>query len=133
MRLWDEELEGYREEARSLLQFLPALNDPVTEPDPILRAQAIRKSFREMAPIASSERAEERTIPGPDGEIPVRLFRPPGKVRALYLHIHGGGWILGDAQMGDISNAELAETTEPRSAKMPSNLFQRTRRPETSA
>ena len=110
MRLWDEELEGYREEARNLLQFLPVIDDPVTEPDPILRAQAIRKSFREMTPIVSSEGVEETTIPGPDGEIPVRLFRPPGKVRALYLHIHGGGWILGDAQMGDISNAELAET-----------------------
>ena len=89
MRLWDEELEDYREEARSLLQFLPAMNDPVSEPDPILRVQAIRKSFRELTPIVSSEGVEETTIPGPDGQIPVRLFRPPGKARALYLQIHG--------------------------------------------
>ena len=95
MRLWDDELEGYREEARNLLQFLPAMNDPVTEKDPILRAQAMRKSFREVTPIVSVEGVEETTIPGPDGDIPVRLFRPSGKVRALYLHIHGGGWILG--------------------------------------
>jgi acetyl esterase len=110
MKLWDDELDGYREEARNMLQFLPAMEDPLDEVDPIVRAQRLRTSFREMTPIPTSDAAEATTIPGPAGDVPVRLFRPPGKARGLYLHIHGGGWILGDATMGDIGNAALAES-----------------------
>jgi acetyl esterase len=109
MRLWDDELEGYREQARNMLQFLPAMADPDPESDPIERAQFQRKAFREMVPVVPSDRAEIRTLPGPDGEIPVRVIRPEGPVRALYLHIHGGGWILGDAEMGDVANVQLAD------------------------
>ncbi len=109
MKLWDDELETYREEARGLLSVLPSMEDPVDEPDPLVRARALRAGMEELAVIPPSERAEATTIPGPDGDIPVRLFRPDGPARALYLHIHGGGWILGDPLMGDPSNAELAE------------------------
>lgn len=108
MKLWDEELEGYREEARNMLQYLPAMSEPTDVKDPIERARITRKSFEEMAPIPPSELAEASSIPGPAGDVPVRLFRPPGKARALYLHIHGGGWILGSALMGDPSNEILA-------------------------
>jgi acetyl esterase len=51
--------------------------------------------------IASSE---DRTIPGPDGEIPVRVYRPlepssdpaPGVV-----FFHGGGWVICDLDSHD--------------------------------
>ena len=42
------------------------------------------------------------------GDIPVRIFRPKGEARGLYLHLHGGGWVLGDPQMGDLGNEHLA-------------------------
>jgi acetyl esterase len=108
VKLWDDELEGYREEARNMLQFLPKMEEPVEETDPIARAEKTRKSFREMTEISTSDRTEVTSIPGPDGEIPVRLFRPEGAAKGLYLHIHGGGWILGSAEMGDVENARLA-------------------------
>jgi acetyl esterase len=108
VKLWDDELEGYREEARNMLQFLPKMEEPVEEADPIARAEKTRKSFREMTEIPTSDRTEVTSIPGPDGEIPVRLFRPEGVAKGLYLHIHGGGWILGNAEMGDVENARLA-------------------------
>lgn len=108
MKLWDDELEGYRAEAREMLRFLPEMNEPTSETDPVARAQIQRKAFREMAPVPASDRAEAMTIPGPAGDVPVRVFRPEGKARGLYLHLHGGGWILGDAQMGDPMNADLA-------------------------
>lgn len=37
---------------------------------------------------------EDRMILGPDEEVPVRIFLPDSPVGA-YLHIHGGGWVLG--------------------------------------
>jgi acetyl esterase len=46
-----------------------------------------------------------RTIPGPGGELPVRVYRPagpaPGGARPLVLYFHGGGFVLGDMRMGD--------------------------------
>lgn len=43
--------------------------------------------------------AQERMIPGAAGDIPARIFIPP-TVQGVYLHIHGGGWVIGshDAQ-----------------------------------
>jgi acetyl esterase/lipase len=109
MKLWDDELEGYREEARNLLQYLPSIEAEDSAGDAVSRAEAQRKAFSKIGEIPTSDRAEPTTIPGPAGEIPVRLFRPEGKARALYLHLHGGGWILGDAIMGDAHNEHLAK------------------------
>jgi acetyl esterase/lipase len=44
---------------------------------------------------------EDRTIPGPAGDIPVRVFVPQGEVAGAYLHIHGGGWVLGSERYQD--------------------------------
>ena len=41
--------------------------------------------------------------------VPVRIFVPE-TVDAVYLHIHGGGFAIGEAAMNDVSNAEIART-----------------------
>ena len=56
-----------------------------------------------------SDRAEERTIPGPAGDVPVRIIRPRGEVRGAMLHLHGGGWVIGAPRMSDASNEKLAD------------------------
>ena len=45
---------------------------------------------------------EDRTIPGPGGEIPVRIYTPDaaGPLPAL-VYFHGGGWVLGDLDGSD--------------------------------
>ena len=49
---------------------------------------------------AEVSRIEDRTAPGPHGPVPVRIYWPVGtdvgRLRPLVLHIHGGGWVLGD-------------------------------------
>ncbi|MBW2424815.1 MAG: alpha/beta hydrolase [Deltaproteobacteria bacterium] len=110
MKLWDEELEQYREEARNMLQFLPDIDATDLPEDPIARAEAQRASFAEaLPPMPPSARAEASSIPGPAGDVPVRIFRPDGPARALFLHLHGGGWILGSPEMTDATNEVLAE------------------------
>jgi acetyl esterase/lipase len=52
--------------------------------------------------------AETRTIPGPAGEIPLRILRPRGDVRGAYLHFHGGGHVLGAEDMMDPALDALA-------------------------
>ena len=51
----------------------------------------------------------DRAVPGPAGEIRVRVYRPAGPLpspvppaaRPLVLYFHGGGFVFGDIRMGD--------------------------------
>jgi acetyl esterase len=45
---------------------------------------------------------EDRTIPGPAGEIPVRVYRPSAAAGLpLLLWFHGGGWVTGNLDTHD--------------------------------
>ncbi len=61
-------------------------------------------------PVAQkSPRARTITITGKDGnEIPLRVIAPDNP-RGIYLHIHGGGWVLGAADMQDPMLERIAD------------------------
>jgi acetyl esterase len=62
------------------------------------------------API-KSPRARTIVILGRDGnEIPLRLIAP-AQPRGVYLHIHGGGWVLGAADLQDPMLEHIADNT----------------------
>ncbi len=62
------------------------------------------------APVMSS-RARTLTIAGKDGnEIVLRVIAPP-QPRGIYLHLHGGGWVLGGADMQDPMLERIADNT----------------------
>src|SRR5215831_11991185 len=62
------------------------------------------------APVMSS-RAQTLTITGKDGnEIALRVIAPP-RPRGVYLHLHGGGWVLGGADMQDPMLERIADNT----------------------
>lgn len=85
----NEALEG-------LLASMPSILDV---PAPIVRAaRAEGRSF--FGPVVRSPDAVDRSIPGPAGPIPLRVFATPG-ARAVLLHIHGGGWSLGSHDQQD--------------------------------
>jgi len=57
---------------------------------------------------------EERTIPGgPYGDVSVRVVRPKGQTKTLpaIVYIHGGGWVLGNAETHDRLVREIANGT----------------------
>jgi acetyl esterase/lipase len=63
---------------------------------------ARRRGDGPFPPPVFSPRAVSRTIPAPDGhDIPLRIIAPAAPPRGVYLHIHGGGWTLGGADMQD--------------------------------
>jgi acetyl esterase/lipase len=56
--------------------------------------------------------AETFEIPASGRTIPVRIIRPESRTeRGTYLHIHGGGWIMGAPQESDERLRRLAENT----------------------
>ena len=53
--------------------------------------------------------ATERTVPGPAGDIPIRVFVPP-TVDAIYLSIHGGAFSMGSRRSSDRTNWQIAQS-----------------------
>jgi len=81
-----------------------ALNEKIvklieTEPDKWTFEPAVMRARRRQGigpfPRAkASERAETIEIDGPHGPIPLRIIAPDSP-KGVFLHIHGGGWVLG--------------------------------------
>jgi acetyl esterase len=55
----------------------------------------------------------DRTVPGPAGAIPVRVYTPEGEGPfPLFVYIHGGGWVLGDLDGSDPTCRAIANEAE---------------------
>ncbi|GHA82390.1 alpha/beta hydrolase [Cognatilysobacter bugurensis] len=85
------------------------------QPTPADAVGALLKSLgKDPGPEAVAS-VENRTIPGPAGEIPIRIYTPisaapaanPGQ-RPVILYIHGGGWVIADLDTYDSSARALA-------------------------
>ena len=84
---------------------------PMHELEPQVLRDGRREDKGAFGPLIMDENAEDRTIPGPAGEIPIRVLRPAGELRGVYLYLHGGGWVLGRADEQDPLLAKSAERT----------------------
>jgi acetyl esterase/lipase len=72
---------------------------------------ARRRGDGPFPPPVMSNRARTRMISGKDGnEIPLRIIAP-AHPRGVYLHIHGGGWVLGGADLQDPMLERIADNT----------------------
>ena len=108
MQLWDDDVESMRAEARAsvdagfeLVQEMIGAGE--IPDDPIERVQLARTQFARMyAPVPE---AIDREVAG----VPCRLFLPQERPRAVYLHFHGGGMILGAPVMNDLGNRDLCK------------------------
>ena len=98
-------------QARFILDLAERSTRPLLES---LDPPAARLQYAEMVAAASGEPpagvlTEESTIPGPDGELPTRLYRPQGAKGPLPILIffHGGGYVIGDRDTHDIPCRQL--------------------------
>lgn len=63
-------------------------------------------------------RMSQKVRKGPDAEckvvdsVPVRILRPIGKPKGVVLDIHGGGWVIGNAQMDDDLNLGMVNACD---------------------
>ena len=62
------------------------------------------------APVVSP-RASNRMIDVGGREVSVRIVAPAGTPAGVYLHIHGGGWVLGSAEQQDPMLERIADNT----------------------
>ena len=64
-------------------------------------------------PLVTSVHIVDRRIPGPGGELPVRVYRKFGAAATppAIVYFHGGGWVTGDLETHDGTCRLLAEVT----------------------
>lgn len=86
----------------------PRLTDlPPAGSREMYRAMAAQLDLQDL-PIG---KVEDRTIPGPAGEIPVRIYTPVaagGDALPVLVYYHGGGWVIGDLETHDAICRSLA-------------------------
>jgi acetyl esterase len=93
-----------------MIQLLTGLPDWWVTGPAASRAARRRGDGPFPAPVMSN-RARTITITGKDGnEIPLRVIAPANP-RGIYLHLHGGGWVLGGADMQDPMLERIADNT----------------------
>ena len=105
-RLWSDEIDAMRPEARAVIEAGRSSMMLDAKPSTDLsREEQIEASRQSMAVVTFPvPEAEARVI----GGVPCRVLRPDGEPRAVYLHFHGGGMISGSAGMMDIPNQMLS-------------------------
>ncbi len=89
---------------RKLLDLAAASGRPAINSLPPPEARRMMRETRlpVQGPFLESVASEDRRIPGPAGEMPVRVYRPraaaPTAKLPLLVYFHGGGWVIGDIE-----------------------------------
>lgn len=97
-------------EAQALLEQLAQLGAPPLNSLSPVEAREAAAGFAQLAgepePVA---KVEDRKIPGPAGEIPVRIYTPQGSAPfPVLVYFHGGGWVIGTLDTVDATCRMLA-------------------------
>lgn len=101
------------DEARALnqrLELLAAEGPKVELQPPDVSRRARRDGTSIFPPPVFSDRARWSTIAGRGGDLPLRVLAAADP-QGVYLHIHGGGWVLGAADLQDGPLCRVADAT----------------------
>ena len=89
-------------ETQGLLAMLEEAGGPdISEQTPAEAREAIAGFAAMQAGAPEPARVENRTVPGPAGDIPVRVYASEGDNLPVVMYYHGGGWVLGDIDSHD--------------------------------
>ena len=100
---------------RALLEVIAALGEPPLES--LSPAEARKRSSESLIPVAGVveplRSIENLRIPGPLGEILIRVYTPDTPApRPAMVYFHGGGWVLWDLDTHDVVCSAIAHRAE---------------------
>ena len=89
--------------AKQFLDQLAASGMPpiesMTPEDARVATDAMLSAVADVPELAS---VEDRRIPGPAGEIPIRVYKPESRVaQPIVVYFHGGGFVIGSLNSHD--------------------------------
>ena len=92
-----------------VLDQLAANPGPQLHELPVAQARVFFDQMQLPRPEVKVAEVSDRRIPGPAGEIPVRIYRPEGRAPfPALVYFHGGGWVIGSVETHDGSCRDLA-------------------------
>ena len=86
------------EDVKAVLAAMDAMDLPeISDLDPVEARELMSEAFAGAEPIEPVGAVEDRSIPGPAGEIPVRTYTPETDgPHPVVVFFHGGGFVFGD-------------------------------------
>jgi acetyl esterase len=101
-------------EVRGILNMIElGSNGPVEQQTP----EQVREGYARLSAMMSREdvaSVADRSVPTPDGDVPVRVYVPlgdaahDGGLRPVLVYLHGGGWTIGSVETHDNTCRSLA-------------------------
>lgn len=103
-----DEARAFNQQLEALIATVP----PVYQVGP-QESRRLRREGKGIFPApVFLDQAKDMEVRGRGGAMKVRVIRPAGKrATGIYLHIHGGGWVLGAHDMQDVALRLLADET----------------------
>ena len=96
--------------AAALIGILEATFPRVNTVSSAQEARRLAKQTPRAGDVEPVAAVEDRSIPGPDGEVPVRIYWPSAErePRPGVVYFHGGGWVICDLDTHDGACRRLA-------------------------
>jgi acetyl esterase len=100
-------------QARAVLDTLDDLDLLPYSQYSVERARAVAEQLRTDAAGPDLADVGDRTVPGPEGDLPVRTYRPAGEGPfPAVVYFHGGGFVLGGLDSHDLVCRHLAREAD---------------------
>ena len=75
---------------------------PIDEKTPKEARDGYRALAAIFGPVPDVASVDDRSIPGPERDIPIRVYTPEGEgTFGVLVFYHGGGWVIGDLETHD--------------------------------
>ncbi|BCJ85462.1 alpha/beta hydrolase [Effusibacillus dendaii] len=89
-------------QAKAVLELMKSAGAPPLNELSPERARQVYVAMRETGEAEPVGNVENRTIPGPHGPIPIRIYTPDQEgPYPVLVYFHGGGWVIGNLDSHD--------------------------------
>jgi acetyl esterase len=99
-------------QVKVLLERMGAAGAPAMETLPPAEARLMYQQFTQLGRVEEVARVDDRVAPGPEGDVPVRVYTPVAAVgldpAGVLVWFHGGGWVVGSVNTADATCRALA-------------------------
>jgi acetyl esterase len=98
-------------QVQTLLDAMAQLGGPELAEQTPADARAMYRALAALEQGEDVHRVDDRLVPSPAGDIPVRVYTPQpavGEIHGVLVWLHGGGWVIGDIETADSTCRALA-------------------------